>query len=111
MDMDVLDLKRPNLTDLEIHLWRGDQPEWLEIIINIIIWIMCIFTVLGNALVIAAFIKFRTIRNKVSNLYILNLSMSDFIIGCVSLSLNNLYRKTGIWHFGEAVCKFWLVVD
>ena len=100
-----------SLNDTAISLWRGDHPRWLEVIINIVIWSMCISTIVGNALVIAAFIRFPYIRNKVANLYILNLSLSDFVIGCVSLSLNNLYRQTGRWRFGEAACKFWLVVD
>ncbi len=72
---------------------------------------MCICTIIGNALVIATFIKFPSIRNKISNLYILNLAVSDFVIGCVAIPLSILYRQHGIWLYGEVVCKFWLVVD
>ena len=103
--------KSLSLHDTEFSLWRGDHPRWLEIIITIIIWVVCIFAVLGNGLVIATFIRYRDIRNKVANLYILNLSLSDFLVGCIGLLMANLYRQTGIWRFGEVACKFWLIVD
>ncbi len=92
-------------------LWRGNHPLWGEIIINIIVWFMFAATIVGNTLVIATFVQNKTVRNKISNLYILNLAISDFIIGWIPLGMNNVYRLSGIWPFGEKGCKLWLVTD
>ena len=82
-----------------------------EIIISILLWLMCLITAIGNALVIVVFIRDRRVRNKVSNLYILNLAIADFFVGSVSLPINYFYRQTGVWPFSEAACKIWLLVD
>ncbi|XP_072036577.1 histamine H4 receptor-like [Amphiura filiformis] len=82
-----------------------------EVFISIILWAMCLFTAIGNALVIGVFIHDRRVRNKVSNLYILNLAVADFFVGCVSLPINYFYRQAGVWPFGEFGCKFWLLID
>ncbi len=86
--------------------------NWREVFISIILWAMCLVTALGNALVIWVFVQDRRVRNKVSNLYILNLAVADFFVGCVSLPINYFYRLTDyVWPFGEFGCKFWLTVD
>ena len=103
--------KTTPVSTASLFLWRGDHELWIEIIINIVVWFMWVATLVGNALVIAAFFTNRTIRNKVSNLYILNLAVSDFIIGFIPLGMNNVYRLSGIWPFGEKGCKLWLAVD
>ena len=83
----------------------------LEIIINIFVWTMCIVTILGNGLVIAVFAADNEVRSKVSNMYILNLAVPDFIVGINSLVFNNLYRMYGVWYYGEQVCKTYLIID
>ena len=90
---------------------NGTSIDWSEVFISIILWIMCLVTAIGNALVICVFITDRRVRNKVSNLYILNLAIADFSVGCVSLPINYFYRKTGVWPFGEFGCKLWLLMD
>ncbi|XP_072035615.1 histamine H4 receptor-like [Amphiura filiformis] len=90
----------------------GHQREpWVDILINVILWSLCAFTVIGNALVLIAFAVDSRVRSKVSNLYILNLSIADFIVGCMSIPLYNVYIHRGIWPFGEVVCKFWISMD
>ncbi len=76
-----------------------------------ILWPLTVFTILGNVLAIFAFVTDSKIQNNVTNRYILCLSVSDLIIGCVSLPLNNVWLHLGRWPFGEIVCKIWLVVD
>ena len=94
-----------------IWLWRGPTSEWGEVIIQTVVWCLCVVTLFGNALVIMAFIRDRRLRAKIPNMYILNLSLADFIVGCVTMPIQNAYRHTGIWRFGEAACKFWLSMD
>ena len=94
-----------------VYLYRGNHGNIAEIFISFVVWSMCCFTILGNALIIATFVLDGKVRRKVSNLYILNLAICDFLIGLNSLLFNNLYRHVGIWIYGEAVCKTWLVLD
>ena len=95
----------------ELYLWRGDTSPWMEVIIETFLWFLCVITVLGNILVLIVFARDRHLRAKISNLFILNLAIADLLVGCVSIPLNNLYRDTGLWPFGEATCKFWLTMD
>ncbi|XP_072030250.1 histamine H3 receptor-like [Amphiura filiformis] len=76
-----------------------------------ILWPLAIFTVLGNALAIWAFVTDSRIQSNVTNRYIFCLSISDLIVGCVSLPLNNVWLHFGRWPMGEIVCKTWLVID
>ena len=92
-------------------IYVGGRPPWTEILINIVVWTICLLTIVGNGLVILAFIVDRRVRDKVSNLYILNLAIADFLVGINSLVFNNLYRVTWVWHYGEHVCKMWLILD
>ena len=98
-------------TSVELSLWRGDTLPWAEIIIEIIIWFLCVVTVIGNVLVLLVFIRDRQLRSRITNLFILNLAIADLLVGCVSIPLHNLYRDSGLWPFTEAACKFWITMD
>ena len=101
----------PSTTTVQLSLWRSDTIPWVEVIIEIFLWFLCIFTIIGNVLVLAVFIRDRQLRGKISNLFILNLALADLLVGCVSIPLHNLYRDTGLWPFTEAACKFWITMD
>ncbi len=79
--------------------------------ISIILWTMCAFAIISNALVIAVFVIYREVRDRGSNLYILNLAICDFIIGIIIIPFHNVYRFYGIWPFGEAFCKLYIILD
>ncbi|XP_072035331.1 histamine H3 receptor-like [Amphiura filiformis] len=106
-----MEVTTSSTTTVQLYLWRGDTSPWVEVIIEIFIWFLCIFTVIGNVLVLVVFIRDRQLRAKISNLFILNLAMADLLVGCVSIPLNNLYRDTGLWPFTEEACKFWITMD
>ncbi|KAL3868889.1 hypothetical protein ACJMK2_041645 [Sinanodonta woodiana] len=79
-------------------------------IIAFFICVMVVITAGGNVLVIISFATQRSLRN-FSDYLILNLAVSDFIIGSVSIPFYAPYVLTGTWHIGHALCLFWLVVD
>ncbi|KFR11750.1 Histamine H3 receptor, partial [Opisthocomus hoazin] len=72
--------------------------------------LLALVTILGNALVIIAFIMDRNLRHR-SNYYFLNLAISDFAVGAFCMPLYIPYSLTGKWHLGRGVCKLWLVMD
>ncbi|XP_051466881.1 histamine H3 receptor-like [Apus apus] len=72
--------------------------------------LLALVTILGNVLVILAFIMDRNLRHR-SNYYFLNLAISDFAVGALCMPLYIPYSLTGKWHLGRDVCKLWLVMD
>ncbi|XP_053804496.1 histamine H4 receptor [Vidua chalybeata] len=72
--------------------------------------LLCLVTILGNMLVILAFIMDRNLRHR-SNYFFLNLAVSDFAVGAFCMPLYIPYALTGIWHLGRSLCKLWLVMD
>ncbi|XP_051466237.1 histamine H3 receptor-like [Apus apus] len=72
--------------------------------------LLALVTILGNVLVILAFIMNRNLRHR-SNYYFLNLAISDFAVGAFCIPLYIPYALTGTWHLGRGLCKLWLVVD
>ncbi|NXS08939.1 HRH3 protein, partial [Neodrepanis coruscans] len=78
--------------------------------------LLCLITILGNILVILAFIMDRNLRHR-SNYFFVNLAVSDCMslcllsIGVFCMPLYIPYSLTGKWHLGRGVCKLWLVMD
>nr|Q91ZY1.1 RecName: Full=Histamine H4 receptor; Short=H4R; Short=HH4R [Rattus norvegicus]AAK97381.1 histamine H4 receptor [Rattus norvegicus] len=64
---------------------------------------------IGNAVVILAFVADRNLRHR-SNYFFLNLAISDFFVGVISIPLyipHTLFN----WNFGSGICMFWLITD
>ncbi|NWW34603.1 HRH3 protein, partial [Panurus biarmicus] len=72
--------------------------------------LLCLVTILGNILVILAFVMDRNLRHR-SNYFFLNLAVSDFAVGVFCMPLYIPYSLTGKWHLGRGLCKLWLVMD
>ncbi|NXK16595.1 HRH3 protein, partial [Arenaria interpres] len=72
--------------------------------------LLALVTILGNVLVILAFIMDRNLRHR-SNYYFLNLAISDFAVGAFCIPLYIPYCLTGKWHLGRSICKLWLALD
>ena len=61
------------------------NPSPSEIIELVVLFFVCLMTLLGNSLVILAFIKGnRSIRTH-TNYFVVNLAVCDFLVGCLSL--------------------------
>ncbi|XP_040210524.1 histamine H3 receptor-like [Rana temporaria] len=82
----------------------------MMILITVLIIFLILLTILGNSLVIVAFIEDKRLRNR-SNFFILNLAICDFVIGAICIPLYVPYVFTGKWILGKFVCKLWLIID
>jgi muscarinic acetylcholine receptor M3 len=69
-----------------------------------------LITICGNLLVMISFFLDRQIRNP-TNYFILSLSVSDFVIGLISIPFLTFYLMIGEWPFGEIICNLWLSLD
>uniref|UniRef100_A0A663DSP9 Histamine H3 receptor n=2 Tax=Aquila chrysaetos chrysaetos TaxID=223781 RepID=A0A663DSP9_AQUCH len=72
--------------------------------------LLVLATVLGNALVILAFVVDRSLRTQ-GNFFFLNLAIADLLVGGFCIPLYIPYVLTGKWRLGRGLCKLWLVVD
>ncbi|XP_022079381.1 muscarinic acetylcholine receptor M5-like [Acanthaster planci] len=79
--------------------------------VSIVLGIIAVVTVIGNIFVIVAYTKDKRISSTVANTFILSLSISDLIVGAVSIPLNSIWVVLGDWPFGKIPCQIWLVLD
>ncbi|XP_044154965.1 histamine H3 receptor [Bufo gargarizans] len=80
------------------------------VVLAVLMGILIVTTVLGNALVMLAFVVDSSLRTQ-NNYFLLNLAISDFLVGALCIPLYVPYVLTGRWSFGRSVCKLWLVLD
>ena len=81
------------------------------IVLFIFMQLIAITTVFGNLVVILCFVKYKKVR-KMSNYYILSLSIADLIIGLLMpFYAQNKAFNNGYWQFGVAFCRVWLFFD
>ncbi|XP_062424515.1 histamine H3 receptor-like [Rhea pennata] len=80
------------------------------VLLAVLMVLLTLITILGNALVILAFIVDRNLRHR-SNYFFLNLAISDFAVGAFCMPLYIPYSLTGEWQLGRGICKFWLLMD
>ncbi|XP_033742805.1 histamine H3 receptor-like [Pecten maximus] len=79
--------------------------------LGITIAIVIIVAIVGNVFTIAAFIKDSKLRTAY-NIYIVNLAVTDLLLGCVSMPFYAVYTlKTHTWPFGYHFCKAYMVID
>ncbi|XP_072269448.1 histamine H3 receptor-like [Pyxicephalus adspersus] len=87
-----------------------ELPESVKIVIFVLIAILVLLIILGNSLVMMAFIVDKRLRTP-SNLLLLNMAICDFFLGAISIPLYSPYKFTKQWKLGKFLCKFWLVSD
>ncbi|KAL0180063.1 hypothetical protein M9458_025505, partial [Cirrhinus mrigala] len=67
-------------------------------------------TLLGNTLVCAAVIKFRHLRSKVTNFFVISLAVSDLFVAVLVMPWKAVSEVAGCWLFGR-FCDTWIAFD
>lgn len=67
-------------------------------------------TLLGNTLVCAAVTKFRHLRSKVTNFFVISLAISDLLVAILVMPWKAATEIVGFWPFGE-FCNVWVAFD
>ncbi|XP_047382595.1 histamine H4 receptor isoform X3 [Sciurus carolinensis] len=80
-----------------------------EITLAFLMSLLALAIMLGNAVVILAFVVDKNLRHR-SNYFFLNLAISDFFVGVISIPLYIPHTLFG-WNFANAICVFWLIID
>jgi hypothetical protein len=98
--------------DTKLLPFPDSSSMFPSLLIGIILFTITIWTIVGNTLVILAFIIDKQIRQGgMSNYLIINLAFSDLLLGIAVLPFSASYSTFGIWHFGKFFCEIWLVID
>ncbi|XP_067402134.1 histamine H4 receptor [Emydura macquarii macquarii] len=108
-DLPVTETCNKSITSSTSNL---EPPFTLDVLVllAVLMVLLALITVLGNGLVILAFLVNKNLRHR-SNYFFLNLAISDFLVGAFCIPLYIPYILTGKWIFGRFVCKLWLIVD
>ncbi|XP_030620931.1 histamine H3 receptor [Chanos chanos] len=93
--------------------WRAPYGQFsrsTSVLLTVLMTLLVFATVLGNALVILAFVVEKSLRTQ-GNFFFLNLAIADFLVGGFCIPVYIPYILTGEWRLGRGLCKLWLVVD
>uniref|UniRef100_A0A8C9TNK6 Histamine H3 receptor n=1 Tax=Scleropages formosus TaxID=113540 RepID=A0A8C9TNK6_SCLFO len=91
-------------------LQYGHFSSSTSVFLAVLMTLLVLATVLGNALVILAFVVEKSLRTQ-GNFFFLNLAIADFLVGGFCIPVYIPYVLTGEWRLGRGLCKVWLVVD
>ncbi|XP_066287823.1 histamine H3 receptor-like [Branchiostoma lanceolatum] len=80
-----------------------------SMVCGVVLSLLTLFMLAVNGRVILAFIWDKKLRYP-SNLLVLNLSVSDFLFGLISLPLLTVNQVTGRWVLGQTACSLWQFV-
>ncbi|PIK61568.1 putative G-protein coupled receptor [Apostichopus japonicus] len=65
----------------------------------------------GNSLVIFIVLRFRAMRNSVTNFYIMNVALSDIVYTFMCVPVMAYIFFWHVWHFGNFFCKLFAVLQ
>ncbi|XP_074486209.1 D(1) dopamine receptor-like [Sebastes fasciatus] len=72
--------------------------------------LLIVWTLFGNFTVCAAVYRFRHLRAKVTNIFIVSLALSDLLVAVLVMPWKAVTEVAGFWPFG-GFCKTWLACD
>ena len=83
---------------------------WKKITISLLLSFLVLFTASSNLLVLLSFYFEKKLRNTFT-LYIANLSVTDFLMGSISMVFYTVNTVLGYWPFGQFLCGVWIFFD
>lgn len=82
-----------------------------RILTGLLLSLLILFTLLGNALVCVAVVHFRHLRSKVTNVFIVSLALSDLLVAVLVMPWKAVAEVAAYWPFGRRFCSVWVASD
>ncbi|XP_009972448.3 D(1) dopamine receptor [Tyto alba] len=90
----------------------GGGPRALRALTGCLLGALVLSTLVGNALVCLAVLRFRHLRAKVTNWFVLSLAVSDLCVALLVMPWKAVTEVAGgSWLFGSRFCDTWLAFD
>ncbi|KAM9365012.1 D(1)-like dopamine receptor [Pholidichthys leucotaenia] len=89
---------------------EGRKRSGLRVLLATALFLLVISTLLGNTLVCAAVIKFRHLRSKVTNVFVVSLAVSDLFVAVLVMPWEAVAEVMNAWLFG-GFCDVWIAFD
>ncbi|XP_038569395.1 D(1) dopamine receptor-like [Micropterus salmoides] len=99
-----------NTTGLALVGGSGKGLPAHRVLTGCILALLIIWTLLGNFTVCAAVYRYRHLRAKVTNTFIVSLALSDLLVAVLVMPWKAVAEVAGFWPFG-GFCKTWLACD
>uniref|UniRef100_A0A3Q2Z946 D(1B) dopamine receptor n=1 Tax=Kryptolebias marmoratus TaxID=37003 RepID=A0A3Q2Z946_KRYMA len=87
-----------------------DGPPAHRALTGCVLALLIVWTLLGNLTVCAAVYRYRHLRAKVTNIFIVSLALSDLLVAVLVMPWKAVAEVAGFWPFGS-FCKTWLSCD
>lgn len=104
----------PNSSNYSLNVESNDGSSassiWTNVIVSIILTLMIVGTVIGNALVCIAVFMVRKLQTP-SNFLIVSLAVSDLFVALFVMPLALLFEITQKWQLGNELCDAWTSLD
>ena len=102
-----------SLMDNGVQLIPTDSSIPLaRIVFCTILFIIVFLTIVGNFVVLLAFLTERRLTNNNHfNYYIMNLALTDLLVACLAMTFYTVDVLVGYWPFGEFMCGVWIFFD
>lgn len=81
-----------------------------RVLTGCVLALLIIWTLFGNFTVCAAVFRYRHLRTKVTNIFIVSLALSDLLVAVLVMPWKAVAEVAGFWPFG-GFCKTWLACD
>ncbi|XP_053166735.1 D(1) dopamine receptor-like [Hemicordylus capensis] len=84
----------------------------VQVLAGCLLSLLVLSTLVGNTLVCLAVIRFRHLRSKVTNWFVLSLAVSDLCVALLVMPWKAVTEVAGgLWLFGSRFCDTWVAFD
>ena len=89
---------------------QAGAPGAAQVAAGSLLALLILWTLFGNVLVCAAIVRYRHLRSKVTNIFIVSLAVSDLLVAVLVMPWKAVAEVAGYWPFG-AFCNVWVAFD
>ncbi|OCT87725.1 D(1A) dopamine receptor-like [Xenopus laevis] len=99
-----------NITSMDEDVLLTERDSSFRVLTGCFLSVLILSTLLGNTLVCAAVIRFRHLRSKVTNFFVISLAVSDLLVAVLVMPWKAVAEIAGFWPFGT-FCNIWVAFD